>query len=80
MTSWYDHPADRELLAITPVLEKLAYAPNVKEIIPTLKSENQLVQSEVNKYLESTTVGTNVFDGENGFNLTHEETFVLKSI
>ena len=43
VTSWYDHPADRELLAITPVLEKLTYAPKVTEIIPTLKKENQLV-------------------------------------
>jgi hypothetical protein len=36
-TSWYEDKNDRELLHLLPILEKLSYVPDVRQIIPQIK-------------------------------------------
>ena len=40
--SWYEDRSDRELLEMIPILEKLAYVKDVRQILPTIVSENKV--------------------------------------
>lgn len=40
--SWYEDKNDRELLEFMPILEKLAYVKDVRQILPQIVSENRV--------------------------------------
>lgn len=40
--SWYEDRSDRELLEMIPILEKLAYVSDVRQILPSIVSDNKV--------------------------------------
>ena len=50
--SWYEDKNDRELLEFIPILEKLAYVKDVRQILPQIVSENKVLYGKAIELLK----------------------------